>query len=51
MQHDKLLAWIENPDVSPSHRRLYLTMLGVCGQAVGTCPSWKGYDEVGRSPG
>src|SRR5262249_37530566 len=32
MHHDKLLAWIENPDVSPSHRRLYLTMLGVCGK-------------------
>jgi hypothetical protein len=32
MQHDKLLAWIEDPEISPSHRRLYLTMLGVCGK-------------------
>ncbi len=32
MQHDKLLAWIEDPETTPSHRRLYLTMLGVCGK-------------------
>jgi hypothetical protein len=31
MHHDKLIAWIKNPQVSPSRRRLYLTMLGVCG--------------------
>lgn len=31
MHHDKLIAWIQDPEVTASHRRLYLTMLGVCG--------------------
>jgi hypothetical protein len=31
MQHDKLVAWVRDPVVVVSHRRLYLTMLGVCG--------------------
>lgn len=31
MNHDELLKWIQNPDVSTSHRRLYLTMLSTCG--------------------
>jgi hypothetical protein len=31
MKHDKLLEWVADPEVSPSRRRLYLTMLGVCG--------------------
>lgn len=31
MQHDKLVAWIQDPNVTASRRRLYLTMLGVCG--------------------
>ena len=31
MDHDQLVDWIKNPDVPPSRRRLYLTMLGVCG--------------------
>ncbi len=31
IQHDPLLAWINKPATKPSHRRLYLTMLGVCG--------------------
>ena len=33
MHHDPLLAWINNPTTRPNHRRLYLTMLGVCGSA------------------
>ena len=33
MDRPQLLAWIEDPRVSPSRRRLFLTMLGVCGQA------------------
>lgn len=33
MNHDQLVAWIKDLDVSPSGRRLYLTMLGVCGTA------------------
>lgn len=31
MQHDKLIGWIEDPDTSVNRRRLYFTMLGVCG--------------------
>lgn len=32
MHHDKLVEWIKNPKVHASRRRLYLTMLGVCGK-------------------
>ena len=32
MHHDRLLEWIKNADVPASRRRLYLTMLGVCGR-------------------
>jgi hypothetical protein len=32
MKHDKLLGWIRDASVGPSSRRLFLTMLGVCGQ-------------------
>jgi hypothetical protein len=32
IDHDKLIAWIQDPKVTASHRRLYLCMLGVCGQ-------------------
>ena len=31
MNHDQLVAWIQHPDIPASRRRLYLTMLGVCG--------------------
>jgi hypothetical protein len=31
MHHDRLIAWIKDPDVPASRRRLYFTMLGVCG--------------------
>ena len=31
MNHDQLTAWIADPNVPASRRRLYLTMLGVCG--------------------
>ena len=31
MQKDKLVAWIKDPELSHNRRRLYLTMLGVCG--------------------
>lgn len=33
MDRDKLRGWIEDYSVSPSRRRLFLTMLGVCGEA------------------
>jgi hypothetical protein len=32
MSRQQLLAWIKDAQVSTSHRRLYLTMLGVCGK-------------------
>jgi len=31
MDPARLLGWIENPKVQPNRRRLYATMLGVCG--------------------
>jgi hypothetical protein len=31
MNHDKLVEWIQSPKIPVSRRRLYLTMLGVCG--------------------
>ncbi len=31
MNHDKLVEWIKSPKIPVSRRRLYLTMLGVCG--------------------
>lgn len=31
MDHDQLLKWIKDVDIPSSRRRLYLTMLGVCG--------------------
>ncbi len=31
MHHEKLLAWVLDPKVTGSRRRLYFTMLGVCG--------------------
>lgn len=34
MQHDKLVAWIKDPAVSTTRRRLYLCMLSVCGTAA-----------------
>ena len=33
MNHAQLVAWIKDPDIPASRRRLYLTMLGVCGSA------------------
>ena len=31
MDHDQLVEWISSSTIGPSRRRLYLTMLGVCG--------------------
>gem|GEM_PF-617565 len=33
MDRNRLVTWINDPQVGPTRRRLYLTMLGVCGQA------------------
>jgi hypothetical protein len=32
MPHDRLIEWIKDRDVPASRRRLYFTMLGVCGE-------------------
>jgi hypothetical protein len=34
IHHDRLIKWIKDPEVSPTRRRLYLTMLGVGGSAA-----------------
>ena len=31
MNHDQLVAWIKDPKTTTSRRRLYFTMLGICG--------------------
>lgn len=31
LKHDQLVKWIQTPDVATNRRRLYFTMLGVCG--------------------
>jgi hypothetical protein len=31
MNHDQLVSWVKNEEIPASRRRLYLTMLGVCG--------------------
>jgi len=31
MAHDQIVRWINDPEVTASHRRLYLVMLSVCG--------------------
>ena len=33
MHHDKLLGWVNDLEIPSSRRRLYFTMLGICGQA------------------
>ena len=36
LQHDKLIAWILDPEISVNRRRLYFTLLGICGTAEDT---------------
>jgi hypothetical protein len=36
MDREKILGWIKNPETSVSRRRLYFTMLGVCGKTEDT---------------
>jgi hypothetical protein len=31
VNYEQLIKWLNTPDISPSHRRLYFTLLGVCG--------------------
>jgi hypothetical protein len=36
MDHGRLITWIQDSEVPPNRRRLYLTMLGVCGTSSDT---------------
>ncbi len=49
----QLVIWINDPQVGPTHRRLYLTMLGVCGTAedVAMLESLLKYDYESMRPG
>ncbi|MEP5992840.1 hypothetical protein, partial [Rhodopirellula bahusiensis] len=31
LDHDTLVDWIQDPEMSPDRKRLYLTLLGICG--------------------
>ena len=41
MNREQLLAWIQEPEMPADRKRLYLTMLGVCGDERRTCRFWK----------
>jgi len=49
----KLIGWIEDAQVGPTRRRLYLTMLGICGKAedVAFLESLLRYDYKQMKPG
>jgi hypothetical protein len=53
MHRDRLIQWIKDPMVGPSGRRLYLTMLGICGQAedVALLEEFLNYDYQLAKPG
>ena len=53
MDRQQLIAWIEDAQVGPTRRRLYLTMLGICGQAedVAILESLLQYDYQQMKPG
>jgi hypothetical protein len=52
MDRERLIAWIRDPQVSNNHRRLYLTMLGVCGtpEDVAMLEKMLTSDDRGASP-
>ena len=52
MHRDKLLAWIDDANVGPTGRRLYLTMLGVCAKPddVKLLESMLNYDYAALKP-
>ncbi|EKK00978.1 hypothetical protein RBSH_03652 [Rhodopirellula baltica SH28] len=31
LDHDTLVTWIQDPEMSPDRKRMYLTLLGICG--------------------
>ena len=53
MDRQQLLNWIEDSGVGPTRRRLYLTMLGICGQPedVAVLESLLLYDYQQMKPG
>ena len=53
LDRQQLTYWIENPDVGPTRRRLYLTLLGTCGQAedIAMLESLLRYDYQQMKPG
>ncbi len=53
MDRKQLLEWIEDAGVGPTRRRLYLTMLGICGQPedIPTLESLLLYDYQQMKPG
>jgi hypothetical protein len=53
MKRERLLEWINDPTVGPSGRRLYLTMLGICGKPedVGMLEELLHYDYQLMKPG
>lgn len=53
IQREKLLKWIDDPNVGPSNRRLYLTLLGVCGRPedVATLERLLSFDRELIDPG
>ncbi|QDS98838.1 hypothetical protein [Adhaeretor mobilis] len=53
MNRQKLIRWIEDCQVGPTRRRLYLTMLGTCGQAedIAILESLLLYDDQQFKPG
>ena len=38
LNHDQILAWIKNPEIPASRRRLYFVMLGICGDEKKDAP-------------
>lgn len=52
LDREQLLHWIEDPEIGPTRRRLYLTMLGMCGQDedVDTLESMLKYDFQQMKP-
>ncbi|MGI9429669.1 MAG: hypothetical protein ACR2NM_13490 [Bythopirellula sp.] len=53
MDRQQLIGWIEDSRVGPTRRRLYLTMLGICGQAedIAILESLLLYDYAQMKPG
>ena len=53
LDREKLIRWINDPQVSPTHRRLCLTMLGVCGgeEDISMLENLLRYDDRQIQPG